>query len=59
MNYIQKKKPIISVTLFVFHFDISGNDVNEIQLENIPFILVTLEVFQMDISGKDINEIQL
>ena len=46
----------ISVTLLVFHFDISGNDDNDEHPENIYFIFVTLLVFHVDISGNDDNE---
>ena len=46
------------VTLLVFHFEISGIDVKEEQLKNIPFILVTLLVFHLEISGNDNNEEQ-
>ena len=41
------------MTLFVFHFDISGKDDKDIQLENKPFISLILLVFHIDISGKD------
>ena len=50
---------LILVTFIVFHLDISGKDINELHLENIPLILVTFVVFHLDISGKDINELQL
>ena len=45
------------VTLDVFHFDISGNDINESHLKNIPCILVTLEVSHFDMSGNEINKL--
>ena len=48
-----------AVTFDVFHFEISGNDSNDLQLQNIPHILLTLEVFQFDISGNDVNDSQL
>ena len=48
--------PSISVTLSVFHLEISGNEVNEEHWSNIPFILVTLSVFQLEISGNEVNE---
>ena len=44
------------LTLLVFHLDISGNDFNETQHENINFISVTFVVFHLDISGKDNKE---
>jgi len=40
----------------VFHFDISGKDINDEHPVNINSILVTLDVFHFDISGKDIND---
>ena len=49
----------MSVTLLVFHFEISGIDVKEEQLKNIPLIFVMLLVFHLEISGKDDNEEQL
>ena len=45
------------ITLEVFHFDISGIDINELHPENIPLILLTLEILHLDISGSDINEL--
>ena len=47
----------ILLTFEVFHFDISGNDINAWQPKNIKLISVTLEVFHIDISGNDINEL--
>ena len=41
------------------HFDISGNDVNELQFQNIDFISITLLIFHLDILGNDNNEEQL
>ena len=35
----------------------SGNDINELQSENILFISLTLFVFHLEISGNDINEL--
>ena len=43
----------MSVTLFVFHFDISGKDNKDEHPENKLFIYITLFVFHFDISGKD------
>ena len=48
---------LIYLTLEVFHFDISGNDINELHSKNIKFIYLTLEVFHFDKSGNDINEL--
>ena len=48
----------IVVTLLVFQFDISGNDIKDEQPRNISFKLVILIVFQSDISGKDIKDEQ-
>ena len=47
---------LISVTLHVSHFDISGIDNNDEQLKNIPLIFVTFSVFHLDISGSNDNE---
>jgi hypothetical protein len=47
------------LTFFVFHFEISGNEVNEEQHENILFIKVTFSVFHFEISGSEVNEEQL
>ena len=44
------------VTLFIFQFEISGNDDNKEQLLNKQDILVTLFVFHFEISGHDFNE---
>ena len=43
----------------VFHFDISGSDINDEQFKNISAIIVTLSVFHLEISGNDINFEQL
>ena len=40
------------MTLFIFHFEISGKDDKEEHPENKPFISVTLFVFHFEISGK-------
>ena len=40
----------------VFHFDISGNDFNDVQFINTPLILVTFLVSHIDISGNEIND---
>ena len=45
--------------LLIFHFEISGNDLNEEHPENILLILLTFSVFHLDISGKEINDEQL
>ena len=44
---------LIFFTFFVFHFDISGKDINDEQPRKIPLMSFTLSVFQFDISGKD------
>ena len=36
-----------------------GNDINDIQFENVPNILEILFVFHFDISGKENNDEQL
>ena len=36
---------IILVTLEVFHFDMSGKDIQKLQNKNIPLISITLDVF--------------
>ena len=56
--YNYKTKQLISVTLEVFHLEISGNDDNDEQPSNIFLISVTLEVFHLDISGNDDNDEQ-
>ena len=43
----------------MFHSDISGNDFNEEQPENILFILLTSIFFHFEMSGNDFNEEQL
>ena len=47
----------ISLTFEVFHFDISGNDINELHSRNISLISLTFEVFHFDISDNDIIEL--
>ena len=44
------------MALEVFHFDISGNDINDEQPLNIPLKLVLISVLQLEISGKDFND---
>ena len=51
--------PYISVTLLVFHLEISGNDINDEQSANHKVIKIILLVFHLDISGHDFNELQL
>ena len=53
------KIPLISVTLLVFHLDISGNEDIDEHSKNNPLKLVTLFVFHLDISGMEVNEEQL
>ena len=50
---------LILLILEVFHFDKSGNDINELHPENISLIYLTLDVFHFEISGNDINESHL
>ena len=38
-------------TLFVFQFEISGNEINSQQWQNVSSILSTLLIFQLDKSG--------
>ena len=45
--------------LIVFHKEISGNDVNNSQPQNIWFISTTFEVFHFEILGIDDNNLQL
>ena len=47
--------PCISITLLVFHFDISSSDCNKEQLEKILFIFVISLIFHLEISDKDSN----
>ena len=47
---------LISVTLIVFHFEISGNDINDEHSQNKDFILITLLVFHFEISGISFND---
>ena len=46
------------MTRDVFHFDMSGNDINELQKVNKEFSSLAFEVFQFEISGKNFNESQ-
>ena len=46
----------MSVTLLIFHFEISGKYDNDEQPQNILLKLVTLFVFQFEISGKEDND---
>ena len=46
----------LSITFDVFHFEISGNDINEEHPLNKLHISVTLEVFHFEMSGNDIND---
>ena len=48
----------MSIIFEVFHFDISGNEVNLVHLLNIEFILLTFEIFHFDISGNEDNSVQ-
>ena len=44
---------LILKTLLVFHFEISGNDDNDLHSQNILLISITLLVFHFEISGKE------
>ena len=55
LNYILEIKRLY-IILDVFHFDISGIDVNELHSLNINSIYITLLIFHLDISGNDIND---
>ena len=44
------------MTLLIFHFDISGNDINEEHPLKISWKLLTLQTFHFDISDNDIND---
>ena len=57
MSYSENKCSIL-VTLFVFHFEISGNDNNDEQFAKIELISVALIVFHFEISGRVDNEEQ-
>jgi len=46
------------VTLFAFHFEISGKDDNDEKLFNRYFILIRLFEFHFEISGNDDNNEQ-
>ena len=45
----------MSLTLIIFHFDISGNDFKYKHSLNKLLILITLDVSQLEISGKEDN----
>ena len=49
---------LISVTLAVFHTDISGNNFKDLHPLNRLFIVVTLFVFHLDRSGKETKDSQ-
>ena len=53
---ISEPQLCISITLKVFHLDISGNDDNDLQFLNIHLIYLTLFVFHLDTSGNDDND---
>ena len=46
----------ISVTLEIFHFDISGIEIKLIQSSNKLFIKIIFDVFNFDKLDKDIKE---
>ena len=41
----------------IFHFDISGNDINDLHLKNKPLKSLELLIFHSEISGNEINEL--
>ncbi len=47
---------LISIKIFVFQCDISGNEIRFEHSENNPEIYLTLLVSHLDISGNDIND---
>ena len=47
---------LISLILLVFHFEISGNDDNDSQSENIKQISLILSAFHFEISGNEDND---
>ena len=49
----------LSLSLEIFHLDISSKDDNDLQSENKWLISVTLFIFHLKISGKDDNVSQL
>jgi len=51
-----QSKHMISLTLFVFQFEISGNDFNDEHSLNKQRILITLIVFHLEISGNNFND---
>ena len=54
-----ENKLLKSITLFVFHIEISGKFFNDEHSENKKLIFVTLFVFHFEISGKNAKEEQL
>ena len=46
----------MSAILEVFHFDIFGNEINDLHPPNIKHMFLIFEVFHFDISGNEINE---
>ena len=56
-NEHSENKPYIFFTLSIFHLDISGKDINDLQLENRKLIsIIILSVFHKDISGNNLIE---
>ena len=45
------------MVLTIFHFDISGSDINDSQSPNNPLISWTLDTSHFDISGNDFNNL--
>ena len=55
MNSFQRKYNSLSFTFLISHFEISGNDYNELHPENIPFIFIILLVSHFEISDNELN----
>ena len=49
----------ILTTLFIFHFDISGNIFKDEQFSKSELISLTFSVFHEDISGNSCKDVQL
>ena len=46
------------ITLFIFHFEITGKHNKDLHLKKIKAIFIIFEVFYFEISGKDNKEKQ-
>ena len=51
--------PNIFLTFLVFHLDILGNRINDLQSLKMALKSLTLLIFHLDISGKNFNDLQL